>query len=219
MEMLHEFVFGEEFFALLVSWDWEIARKVAAEGCRRCGGPLHQGNYQRKPRGAHLAEAGESFTLRFSLCCGREGCRRRTLPPSLRFLGRRVYLEVVVVLAVVWLQLVFSLKATRISTGVPRRTLRRWQTWWAEFFPQLSVWADLQAGFAPPPPDRAALPTSLVARLSAELARAHPGPPEQPPTPGEVMLLVARCLAPATTQSFADGSTFLRAVAMTLASS
>ena len=25
--------------------------------------------------------------VRFSLCCGREGCRRRATPPSLRFLG------------------------------------------------------------------------------------------------------------------------------------
>jgi hypothetical protein len=97
--MSHESVLGEEWFARLLEFDRKIAEAVAAEGCRHCGGPLHQGNYERKPRGGQIAEAGEAFRLRHSLCCGREGCRKRALPPSLRFLGRRVYLEAVVLFA------------------------------------------------------------------------------------------------------------------------
>lgn len=62
-----------------------------------CGGPLRAGNFPRKPRGALIAPAGEAFLVRFSLCCGREGCREHATPPSLRFLGRRVYLGVVVI--------------------------------------------------------------------------------------------------------------------------
>jgi len=62
-------------------------------------GALHKSNYQRKPRGGPLALTGEQYALRFSLCCGWRDCRRRVLPPSLRFLGRRVYLEVVVLFA------------------------------------------------------------------------------------------------------------------------
>ena len=42
----------------------------------------------RKPHGGP-ADLSETFSLRHSLCCGREGCRRRTLPPSVLFLGRR----------------------------------------------------------------------------------------------------------------------------------
>jgi hypothetical protein len=90
---------GEEWLASLEEFDRQIAEAVAATGCRHCGGPLHQGNYKRKPRGGNVAEVGEAFRLRHSLCCGREGCRKRALPPSLRFLGRRVYLEAVVLLA------------------------------------------------------------------------------------------------------------------------
>jgi hypothetical protein len=46
-----------------------------------------------------MAAAAEAFTRRFSLCCGREGCRRRATPPSIRFLGRRVYVGAAVIIA------------------------------------------------------------------------------------------------------------------------
>ncbi len=103
--MVHESRISEEFFSQLAALDAEISRRVAAAGCPRCGGPLHQAHYQRKPRGGVFAAAGEAFSLRHSLCCGREGCRKRTLPPSVRFLGRRVYLEAVVLLASVAVQI------------------------------------------------------------------------------------------------------------------
>jgi hypothetical protein len=91
--MWHEVTFGRELFEQLAEMDERIADAVAAGGCERCGGPLHRSDYQRKPRGGSIATAGEAFTKRASLCCGREGCRKRSLPPSLRFLGGRVYLE------------------------------------------------------------------------------------------------------------------------------
>ena len=55
-----------------------------------CGSPLHDAHYQRKPRGGPH-DLQEAFEVRFSLCCGRPGCRRRVLPPSVRFWDRRVY--------------------------------------------------------------------------------------------------------------------------------
>ena len=90
---------GREFFGLLVELDEAVTRRVAAERCPACKGPLHRGDYDRKPRGALIALAGEAFARRFSLCCGREGCRKRATPPSVRFLGRRVYLGAVVLVA------------------------------------------------------------------------------------------------------------------------
>jgi hypothetical protein len=42
------------------------------------------------------AKLPEDDDRRLSLCCSQ--CRRRTTPPSVRFLGRRVYLAAVVVL-------------------------------------------------------------------------------------------------------------------------
>lgn len=194
-------LFGE-FFARLAEADEKIARQVAAAGCRYCGGPLHQGNYPRKPRGAEIAGAGEAFKLRHSLCCGRRGCRRRALPPSLRFLGRRVYLEAVVLIATALTLVMAELEDVSGETGVPVRTLRRWQTWWTTSFPRLSSWTVLRARFAPPPPEEKELPKSLLDRFAASLPGA---------TASDVLELVARSLAPLTTGSVPDGSRFVYA--------
>jgi|RhiMetdeSRZDD1v2_1073273.scaffolds.fasta_scaffold204789_3 hypothetical protein len=202
-----------EFFAGLDKMDAAIASAVRAAGCRHCEGPLHQGNYQRKPRGALISGAGEAFTVRYSLCCGRRGCRKRSLPPSVRFLGRRVYLEVVVVLAVAFVQAVGAVGRAVTASGVPRRTLQRWGAWWREAFPRLPTWVALRARFAPPPPDEASLPRSLYQRIGSDLLRADRSRGD--PTQSEVMVLLARCLAPATTGSVLDGSRFLGAVAAT----
>ncbi len=197
--MVHEFSFEGAFFSLIAGLDAQISGAVAAAGCQRCGGPLHQSNYQRKPRGALIAAAGEAFRLRHSLCCGRRGCRRRALPPSLRFLGRRVYFEAVVLLASA-----VALLGQGRDTGVPRRTLQRWASWWTGTFPAAPIWLEAKARFVPPPPIEAALPLSLVERIAHDLGSRS--------GPADVTLLAARLLAPVTTTSVADGSRFLRDV-------
>lgn len=199
--MSHESRLGEEWFARLEAFDRQIAEAVAAAGCRHCGGPLHQGNYERKPRGGNIAEAGEALRLRYSLCCGREGCRRRALPPSLRFLGRRVYLEAVVLLASALTMALETLRMAREVTGVPARTLRRWHGWWTEAFPSSAVWTELRARFVPPPPAVAELPRSLLERAQAVLDASA--------AVTDVLLLTARWLASVTTQSVPDGSRFV----------
>jgi hypothetical protein len=198
--MWHEEKLEAEWFAKLVEFDRQIAAAVAAEGCRHCGGPLHQGNYERKPRGGQIAGAGEAFTLRHALCCGREGCRKRALPPSLRFLGRRVYLEAVVLLASTQAMVLASLRRVFVTTGVPVRTLRRWRGWWTEAFPQSAAWTEMRARFVPPPPDDAELPRSLLDRL-ASLGGVEAA--------GDVLLIAARWLSPVTTRSVLDGSRFV----------
>lgn len=205
--MLHDPALVGDFFALLTDLDRQLAQAVASAGCPRCGGRLHQGNYERKPRGGGFAVAAESFRVRFSLCCGREGCRRRTLPPSLRFLGRRVYVEAVVLLATATAQVVGFGKAARARTGVPCRTLKRWGTWWREEFPATRSWQHLQAIVAPPPPDEEQLPLSWLERLDTELGR---GPLDEAPTTASVCLIAARLLAPLTTRSLGDVSPFVR---------
>ena len=203
--MVLDLVLDEEFFSSLTQLDGEMARQVAASGCRWCGGRLHQANYRRKPRGGLLAMAGEAFTIRHSLCCGAEGCRKRSLPPSLRFFGRRVYLEVVVLLACMVAQLMSSLGEACAATGVPRWTLRRWSEWWREAFVRSPTWTVLRARFAPPPPAEADLPRSLVVRIEAELRRRGP------PTIADVCLLAARLLAPASSAATANRSRLLGA--------
>jgi hypothetical protein len=96
------------------------------------------------------------------------------------------------------------------ASGVPRRTLRRWAWWWREVFPKLPTWVALRGYFAPPPPDEALLPRSLVARLEGDLLGS--GAPAT-----DVMLLSARCLAPATTGSVVEGSRFVTAAVVQMA--
>jgi hypothetical protein len=194
--MMHEHVLGVEFFMKLAKIDEEIAVRVAAEGCPVCGGPLHRGDYARKPRGGWLATAEEA--VRFSLCCGRRGCRRRALPPSVRFLGRRVYWEGVVLLASVQVLVMGVVQQAERVTGVPRRTLRRWLTWWHQELPQSPLWTVMRARFAPPPPDESRLPLSLLERLAHEES-----------APLDLLTVAARWLAPATTGSVPNCARFV----------
>jgi hypothetical protein len=187
--------FGREFFEKLTVVDATIAARVAASACSRCGGPLHVGNYLRKPRGGLPAAAGEDFALRFSLCCGREGCRRRTTPPSVRFLGRRVYLGAVVILASAIAIAVVMGSAGRRVTGVPSRTLRRWARWWRGSFPETAVFASLSARLIPAV-SRARLPASLLERVPGDGT-------------AQVRLMLT-WIAPLTTTTTPDGARFVR---------
>jgi hypothetical protein len=195
--MVDEIDLGREFFTLLEQFDEGVARRVAAAGCPRCEGPLHRGDYARKPRGALIAPAGEAFVVRFSLCCGREGCRKRATPPSLRFLGRRVYLGVVVIVASMVAQTLGAAEASRPVRGVPARTTRRWLGWWRGPFLDTEVFLAVRArlvGLA-----IGELPASIVAKL--------------PGTWPQRVRVVLEFLAPLTTGSLPAGSPFLRVTA------
>lgn len=117
-----------------------------------CVGPLHVANYPRKVRGIACGE--EAFAFRFGLCCGR--CRRRTTPPSVRFLGRRVYASLIVVLA--------TMRAL-VCEALPV-TLRRWRSWWSAAFPQTTLWVALQ-GRSPQAMQPQRLPGSLLEQCEA----------------------------------------------------
>lgn len=82
---------------LLLEIDRDLAAAERGKGCV-CGGALHTANFPRKPRGVP-GWLGREHVLRFSLCCAQEGCRKRVTAVSTRFLGRRVYVAVVVLLA------------------------------------------------------------------------------------------------------------------------
>ena len=72
-------------WAFLKTIDAAEAERCRAAGCPHCGGALHSATYPRKPHG--LAPALRADARRHSLCCA--ACRRRVLPPSVRFFGRR----------------------------------------------------------------------------------------------------------------------------------
>ena len=86
--MCHAFLTDANFYHLLVQIDESIAEDVRARGCSCCGGALHSARYPRKPRGPRSALDG-AYESRLSFCCAQEGCRRRSTPASVRFLGRK----------------------------------------------------------------------------------------------------------------------------------
>ena len=152
------------FFLALLLFDRDLAEGYRLVGCP-CGGRLHRAAYERKPRGAPSG-LPEGFSIRESFCCCREGCRRRLTPPSLRFLGRRVYLGVVVVLVSAMVHGVTEKRAKAMwqMCGVSRRTLSRWRKWWRQSFVGCELWRLLRGRFVPPVND-SWLPLSLLERI------------------------------------------------------
>jgi hypothetical protein len=87
-------------------------------------------------------------------------------PPALRFLGRRVYLATVVVVATALMHGVTPERLNRLRklTGVSLRTLKRWRVWWLSEFVHGPSWKGAQ-GFFMPPLDEAHLPLTLLERF------------------------------------------------------
>jgi hypothetical protein len=128
--------------------DSDLAETVRQCGCLHCAGTLHRAKYKRKPRsGTKKIEK----TYRASFCCDQDGCRKRHTPPSVRFLGRRVYWGVVVVLVSAAHHGIKPerMRFLREALGIDRRTLERWRQWWLETFVQSSFWRLARARFMP----------------------------------------------------------------------
>ena len=191
---MDELELGREFFVLLEQADERTVERAIAEGCPVCGGPLHHADFERKPRGALFAPEGEEFVMRFSLCCGREGCRKRLTPPSLRFLGRRVYLGVVVIVASLLAQALGAAHAIRQQRGVPARTVRRWLQWWGGTFLDTEVFVAIRARLVGV--DESQVPASIVERL--------------PGSPTQKVRTMLDLLWPLTAGTAGDGARFSR---------
>ena len=86
-------------YAVLLQMDKDLAADTREKGCPHCGGVLHSARHPRKLKKTCVPDDGRNI-IRFSFCCSVDGCRRRITPPSVRFLGRKRYLSVVVVLLV-----------------------------------------------------------------------------------------------------------------------
>jgi len=82
-----------------------------------------------------------------------------------RFLGRRVYLGVVVVLATVLAHGLTGKRLTQlqeqISDTLSAKTIKRWRKWWREIFPGTGFWQENKARLKSPL-DNERLPASLL---------------------------------------------------------
>jgi hypothetical protein len=166
--MHHNVLQDPALYKLLLRIDDDLARECASRGCRWCGGHVQSARYARKPRGA-LVPLGREYASRLSYCCAARDCRRRLTPPSVRFLGRKVFLGAVVVIATVLRHGVTPTRYAELRRlfGVSTRTVRRWRQWWAEDFAASAFWRGASGRFLPPV-ETAKLPLSLLERFLGE---------------------------------------------------
>jgi hypothetical protein len=152
---------GGSFWSFLTSIDEDLAKCTQRQGCT-CGGRLHCANYPRAPRSG-LDHLPEDYRFRFSFCCDRDGCRKRATPPSVRFLGRKVYVGAIVVLISAMRQGTTPRRARELSSlfGVDTATIARWQAFWRDHVPKTQFWKLARARLVPVL-EIVALPLSLV---------------------------------------------------------
>lgn len=153
-------------FEALLAIDGELAETARAGACLLCGGRLDHADYPRKPRGGP-ASLGPAYDRRLSFCCA--ACRKRLTPVSVRFLGRKVYLGVVVLIACVLRQGPTPWRVARLrdALGVSADTLRRWHHWWRDAFVRTPFWQAVRARFARPVSE-GDLPSTLVLRFTGD---------------------------------------------------
>lgn len=171
---MHKLLADARFYLALLKIDWDLARAVRDAGCT-CeeAGTLHAAHYPRQPRGGPAA-LPEGYERRYSFCCGLEGCRRRTTPPSVRFMGRRWYLGPVVMLVSALQQGVTPERLAVVrdwlkgrGERLSRKTVERWRCWWLEIFRASPTWEAGSARFVPALAEER-LPLSLLERLAGE---------------------------------------------------
>jgi len=154
---------GRRFFRLQQEIDLAECRRVQALGCPDCGGPLDRNDHARKPRGLPFQHF-DSAPRRLNLCC--RHCRAHHMPESVVYLGRRVYVGVVLVLASILVSGLTPRRLARVQAGlgVSAQTVRRWRGWWQTGFVESRFWAE-RRGLLLPPVAVLDLPNDLVGRF------------------------------------------------------
>ena len=140
--MYHKFLTDKTFFHFLYKTDQDLSKQTKDQGCPFCRAVLHVANYMRKPRGS--IDLPEHLSLRFSFSCSRDGCRKRAMALSIRFLGRFVYWSVHVIL----ISAMLGGRATDVNKiskefCIDVKTIKRWRRWWKDFFPTTKFWKKL----------------------------------------------------------------------------
>jgi hypothetical protein len=167
--MYHDLPRTARFWRFLFAIDQDFANAIRKKGCP-CGGRLHSADYVRSPRGIS-GQVPECLRVRLSFCCDRDGCRKRVMPPSVRFLGRKVYLAAIIILVSAMRQGPSPRRVRELSArfGVDRQTIARWQVFWREHFQQSPFWK-IEGGRFKVTVEIIGLPYSL---LNSFLTRYH----------------------------------------------
>ena len=184
--MCHNIMEDPTFLFVLYRLDLGMAEDVKASDCPLCGSPLDWANFTRKERGLPPDLPPEYRRgIRFALCCRHEACRKRCLPPSVRFLGRRVYFGFVITLASAMDQgLTKAREAALARLNISRQTLHRWKTWWQTTFPKTPTWQRIKIHFT----NASRLPDDPLMALHADTVQ-------------QKIILWLKLLAPLSTES------------------
>ncbi len=151
---------SESVLRAMAALDRQIAQETRDLGCRHCGARLHSAPWRRKPRGG--PDLPDHCNTRWGLCCGT--CRKRTLPRSVLFCGRHVYLKAVMLLVVAARQRGLSapsMSRLRLMFGVSRDTIVRWMAVFLDRLPGAPAWMSAR-GRMPPSVRDADVPSALL---------------------------------------------------------
>jgi len=152
-------LYSVTFFKVLFEMDLMLAGQVKARRCPRCGGPLHFARFLRNPVGCFI-KLPEEYRVRQGLCCGH--CRKRVLPASTLFMGRRCAYRCAVL---IFLSLRQDGRRTTAELShmldIDVGTLRRWFVYFREEFRFNDSWQRLR-GFVSPEVRDGCLPGSLL---------------------------------------------------------
>ena len=186
--MCHDFLNDSRFYRYLFLIDQDIAADVQSDGCQYCGGVLHSACYPRKPHGIRSV-LDATYRTRLSFCCATEGCRRRTTPPSVRFLGRKVYPGIFIILVTALEQGLTPRRRKQLieQLDLYPQTLSRWRKWWRVTFPASRCWQAERGNYAPPV-EINHMPGALLGRLRGNDLKHR-------------LFLLLRLIAPLTTTS------------------
>jgi hypothetical protein len=171
MMMVNDVRLDVNLFVRLAEFDRRFAEKTRKQRCPFCGRPLCAAPYQRNPRGLNLDLPSECLT-RHSLCCSGEGCRKRVLPPSCLFLGRKVHWACIILLALA-IQYRDRKSAEKVCLllDLPLRTVMRWCSFFKRDFPVSTLWLQLRGLVSAAVSDQhlpGALLDVFVSRLGSE---------------------------------------------------
>jgi hypothetical protein len=104
----------------------------------------------------------EDYSWRFSFTCGH--CEQRTTSQSVRFVSRRIYVAVVLMLSSP--PQGRAAQSLRDQLSIPARTVQRWRKWWTSDFSRTPFWQAMRKRFMPPVAGEQ-LPASLLDRFDA----------------------------------------------------
>ena len=118
--------------------DSTTSARLRSRSCRRAAAPSAAlaaaagsiGELQPQAARAAPASSAPSTTGASASAVAVDGCRGRETPPSLRFLGRQVYVAAIVVLIAILRHGATAPRIERLSAGRPgvdRRTIARWR--------------------------------------------------------------------------------------------